>query len=273
MRCIAVDWSGAQQDQGQLEGIWLAIAENQSLTRLMNGLTRDEVCGILVNEIKSGTPLVIGLDFAFSFPKWYLQTQCLNNIRALWELAEYRSEEWAIDMPEPFWGKRANGSGRDKPDTLKQHSWLEYRETDEELRRKNLHPKSVFQLLGAGAVGTGTVRGLPYLARLQDAGAAIWPFDHLRLPVVVEIYPRSLYGNGVTNNKKVAGRNSRNEYLGQHYSNIEQHWRDIMVGNDNAFDAGVSALVMAAHTDSFRKLSQTTDSTKQLEGEIWRPCL
>ena len=36
--CIAVDWSGAKNERAQMAGIWLAVAESDSLIRLKNGL-------------------------------------------------------------------------------------------------------------------------------------------------------------------------------------------------------------------------------------------
>ena len=46
-----------------------------------------------------------------------------------------------------------------------------------------------------------------------------------------------------------------------------------MVGNENAFDAGVSALVMSKHAGEFRNLKSTLQPPMSLEGEIWRPGL
>jgi len=58
-------------------------------------------------------------------------------------------------------------------------------------------PKSAFQIGGAGAVGTASLRGMPYLLRLREAGFAVWPFDApalQRSPMVVEIYTRLMTG-------------------------------------------------------------------------------
>ena len=52
--------------------------------------------------------------------------------------------------------------------------------------------KSVFQLVGNGQVGRGSVRGMPHLARLRAEGFAIWPFDGASDRLVVEIYPSLL---------------------------------------------------------------------------------
>lgn len=110
------------------------------------------------------------------------------------------------------------------------------------------------------------------LLKLQQAGAAIWPFDAPKRATVVEIYPRVFYRKDVTNNMTVKGVKNRKEYLAQNYRNIQQHWQDIMVGNENAFDAGVSALVMAENGEQFSRLKQGA-GVQLLEGEIWRPGL
>ena len=267
VKCIAVDWSGAIDQGDQRKNIWLAEAEGDQLVRLENGRTRKEVVSLLAEDILTSDNVVVGLDFAFSFPEWYLRERGILDARGLWELVEREGENWLEGNTWPFWGRP--GAFSKRPPGLVTH--YRHRRTEGALQLQGLQPKSVFQIYGAGAVGTGTIRGLPWLLSLKDAGATIWPFDPIALPTVVEIYPRSLYGAEVINNKKPIGRNSRRKYLDSNYPQIELHWRDIMIGNDNAFDAGVSALVMAAHTDSFHNLQRATDPTTSLEGEIWHP--
>ena len=239
--------------------------------RLRNGLTRVEAGEVLAEVVGSSAPVAIGLDFAFSFPEWYLTKHNLNSARELWILAAEKGEEWLNGNTWPFWGRK--GVYEKRPKNLGIH--LQFRQTDAELRAQEHSPKSVFQVFGGGAVGTGSIRGFPLLTRLWGAGASIWPFDapESGRSIVVEIYPRLFYGNRITNNGKVVGRDSRGEFLKAHYPELEQHWQDIMLGNQNAFDAGVSALVMSKHAEEFGNLSPATDPTKQLEGEIWRPCL
>ena len=266
--CIAVDWSGAKNEKGQLAGIWLAVAKSDSLIRLKNGLTRDEAIAMLVKEIESGGPLVIGLDFAFSFPHWFLQCRQLHSVNDLWELAASEGEEWLTGETFPFWGKK-DTKYQKRPEDLKDHR--QFRQTDEQHITSNI--KSVFQISGVGAVGTGTIRGLPELSRLQKAGAAIWPFDVPKPdgPNVIEIYPRLFYGSAVTNNMSVSGRNCRKSYLEKRYPRLERHWRDAMIGSDDAFDAGISALAMGTRAMELQKLKRATQLPKLLEGEIWPP--
>ena len=265
IKCIAVDWSGAQNEEGQLAHIWLAEAEAGRLNRLTNGFTRDEVVDLLVAEIRSDDPVIIGLDFAFSFPEWYLQRRNLRNARGLWKLAQEEGDQWLNGETWPFWGRR-DTTYQKRPGDLTED--LRLRATD-----WNHNAKSVFQINGGGSVGTGSIRGLPALMRLQNAGATIWPFDVPRpgTPNVIEIYPRVFYGRGVRNNRAVGGRNSRRDYLKARYAWLERHWRDIMTGSDDAFDAGVSALVMSANAANIQALQQAAQPPMSLEGEIWAP--
>ena len=70
----------------------------------------------------------------------------------------------------------------------------------------------MFQIGGAGAVGTGSIRGMPHLLTLADSGFTIWPFVSGGLPTVVEIYPRALTGpvnkgsHGISSNARPAPR-------------------------------------------------------------------
>ncbi len=268
VRCIAVDWSGAIDRGYQRKHIWLAEAEAGGLIRLENRQIRDDVVATLVNEIQPGGPVAIGLDFAFSFPQWYLQRRNRQNVRALWDLAAEEGEQWLAGDTWPFWGRP--GRFRTHPENLTMD--LRFRETDAEQMGRG-QPKSVFQVNGGGAVGTGTIRGIPALARLQDAGATIWPFDapERGRSNVIEIYPRLFYGREVTTKDSAEGRDSRQRYLALHYALLERRWRDSMVGSGDAFDAGVSALVMNANSGDLQRLQQAAEPRRLLEGEIWSP--
>ena len=261
MKCIAVDWSGAKDKWRQRKHIWLAEAIDEKLVRLEGGRTREEVVDWLVSEIKAGAELVIGLDFAFSLPKWYLRHRGLKSARGLWELAATEGETWLNGDTWPFWGRA--GAYRKKPEDLR---GCEFRATDMDIKEGGFPLKGPFQVSGNGTVGTGTVRGLPFLAQLQDAGAAIWPFDPPSSQMVVEIYPRVLTGEVAKSNQS-----RRLDYLARNYSGVAQRWRQAMEASDDAFDAGISALVMSAHAEGFRSLAADTELPYSLEGRIWEP--
>lgn len=267
IRCIALDWSGANTEREQLQTIYVAEAEGNNLVRLRNGLTRAEAIAMLMQEIRRGGPVVIGLDFAFSFPQWYLESRNLDNARELWNLARQRGEAWLDGNTCPFWGRP--GPFQRRPEILQ--PCLQFRQT--EVRQGFSRPQSVFKIAGPGHVGTGTIRGFPELARLRKAGARIWPFDAPQpgRSLVVEIYPRWFYLNAVINNWTVAGRDSRQSYLRDRYDHLEKHWLDTMIGSPDAFDAGVSALVMSVNAAQFHGLQQAAGRQSLLEGEIWWP--
>jgi hypothetical protein len=123
------------------------------------------------------------------------------------------------------------------------------------------------QIGGAGSVGTGSVRGFPALARLQDAGFAIWPFDApARPPVAIEIWPRTLTGPVVKSDAT-----ARATYLDHHFPALPRDLRDAAVGSEDAFDAAVSAVVMSQDETSLRALPALDDA--RLEGWVWGPQL
>src|SRR5207249_2347049 len=106
--------------------------------------------------------------------------------------------------------------------------------------------KSVFQIAGAGAVGTGSLRGMPALLDLRAAGFAIWPFDPPRLPMAVEIYPRWLTGR-VNKSSPIA----RALYLATRFGEENRALLRTAASSEDAFDAAVSALRMARAAGSF----------------------
>jgi hypothetical protein len=216
-RILAVDWSGARV--GERRAIWLAEAADGRLARLSGGWSREEVVAHLLEEAARDPELVVGLDFAFSLPEWFLRVQGIDDVSNAWDLVACEAEAWLRDPQPPFWRER-------KP-------------PGEGFRRAELEcsgrPKSVFQLVGAGQVGTGSLRGIPFLPRLRER-FAIWPFDEPRLPLLVEIYPR-LYA------------------------------RDGAYPNEHARDAAAAALAMSRWAGDWRRLPR--DPAYALEGRIW----
>lgn len=63
---FAVDWSGAAK--GARHRIWMAEAREGELIGLENGRTRAEVATVLIERRGIDRNLVVGFDFAFSFP-------------------------------------------------------------------------------------------------------------------------------------------------------------------------------------------------------------
>jgi hypothetical protein len=253
-RIIAVDWSGARA--GAHRKIWLAEARGEQLLRLESGRSRDDVATHLVEEARGDPYLVVGLDFAFSLPAWFLRERELKTAGELWRLADREAEGWLERCEHPFWGR----PGRGRPD-LEEH----YRRTDRDVPSVGgIRPKSPFQIGGAGAVGTGSLRGMPILHRLSERGFRIWPFDAVGFPLAVEIYPRLLTGPV----RKSSARHRAAE-LGRRFPQLSATQRAVAASSEDAFDAAISALQMAKQAHEFANLAQARDPVDLLEGRIW----
>lgn len=257
-RVIAIDWSGAAVRASK--SIWLAEVADGRLIRLENGRDRSEITSHLAAEATRDPDLVVGLDFAFSLPAWFLAERQLSSAPELWNLVAREGERWLAECAAPFWGR----PGRAFPGTADP-----YRRTELELAPVGgVRPKSVFQIGGAGAVGTGSLRGMPALQQLREAGFSVWPFDPPSRPRVVEIYPRVLTGAVI---KSSVGE--RGAYLARAYPVMDTALRGLAAGSEDAFDAAVSALTMARWRDELVSLPPARDLIDRQEGRIWVPAV
>ncbi len=254
---IAIDWSGDARNARQ--HIWLAEAvQTGQLVRLEAGRDRRQIADHLASL--PSPDLVIGFDFAFSFPSWFIAQLGMRTAPELWAYVARHGEAWLAACEPPFWGH----PGRSRP-----------AQTQPPLRRADLAvprtagvaPKSIFQIGGAGAVGTGSIRGMPLLQQLQAAGARVWPYcNDAGEPTLIEIYPRLMTG-AVRKSSAVA----RAELLGRRYPALADDHQQLAVASEDAFDAAVSALVMVEHVDDLVALPPEADPTLRLEGRIWHP--
>ncbi|MGE5336129.1 MAG: hypothetical protein ACM3JL_01760 [Nitrososphaerota archaeon] len=253
MRFVAVDWSG--RDKRAAESLWRAEVRNGTLTELRNGLDREQLIAALVALGGEEPRTVVGLDFAFSFPAWWCAKQGWSGGEDVWAAMARRGADLLAACEEPFWGR----PGRRNPHPKARL----YRRTESD--EDGVQPKSVFQINGAGAVGTGSIRGMPHLLTLAENGFGIWPFSE-GWPRVVEIYPRALTGPV---NK---GRWSmRHAYLLERFPEQPRDLLERAAGSEDAFDATVSALVMSEHEAELRALAPPSDPVYGIEGKIWRP--
>ncbi len=261
VRMFAIDWSGAVR--GARKKIWLAEVVDGRLVCLKNGRSRNQVADYLEAEAERDPNMVVGFDFAFSLPAWFLEERCLQNARELWDLADLEAEDWLAGCEPPFWGRK----GKKRP--VFGSECDHYRITERKVQYETCFgPKSVFQINGAGAVGTGSLRGTPVLRRLSKskAGFSVWPFDAVKLPLVVEIYPRIL--TGAVNKSSIY---ERTKHLATYGDALCDEMRERAASNEDAFDAAVSALVMSRHLEDFVDLTVSADHRTRLEGEIWHP--
>jgi hypothetical protein len=258
-RIIAIDWSGAVQ--GARRKIWLAEATPDGrLIRLEDGRSRDEIAQLLIEESRRTPRMVVGLDFAFSLPAWYLEQLGLTSAADLWALADREADTWLAACKPPFWGR---------PGTHRPELAAHFRKTELDApSTAGIRPKSVFQVGGAGAVGSGSLRGMRLLHQLHGAGFSIWPFDPPGWPRVVEIYPRLL--TGPVHKSNTLGRA---DYLTAHFAGLDERLLPFAMASEDAFDAAVSALVMARHAEELAALPSAADRQTELEGVIWHPTI
>ncbi|MEM7481936.1 MAG: hypothetical protein AAF481_12245 [Acidobacteriota bacterium] len=249
---VAVDWSGAKN--GSRKKIWLAEADAAGeMQALENGRSREQARDRLIEIGREESDLVVGLDFAFSCPKWFVRECGCSSATEFWKQAERHADQWLAEQPcKPFYRKGPQPSNA-------------FRATDIELREQGLSPETVFKLVGATQVGPGSIRGMPILADLQEAGFSIWPFDPPKLPLVVEIYPRLFYGTALNKSSLEA----RVQFLDDHPEFTMDRMQRIQAQcSDDAFDAAVSAFAMCERRAEFSALPTPTD-TERLEGKIW----
>ena len=254
---VAVDWSGARAGGGRRT--WLAEVIGDELVFLQNRWNLERLLAWLIARAEREPLLVLGLDFAFSFPAWFVSERFGGVAEVGWEQAFAKGEAWLHDMASPFWGR--SGSRRPALSGGRGH----FRSTEQSLSPAFGRPKSVFQVGGAGAVGTGSIRGMPLLARLRQAGFAIWPFNPPSLPLVVEIYPRALTGPVVKSDAA-----ARHQYLDAWQWPSDLPSRTRVAETEDSFDAAISARQMALHTTEFADLPAPSHLDR-VEGRIWLP--
>jgi hypothetical protein len=293
-RVVAVDWSGART--GEHRKIWLAEIGHGRVQRLENGRSREAVTHELVRiaraAVDAGERVVIGLDFSFGFPAWYAGRHGWQSGPDVWRAWTADRAERTLVAPEfPFWGR---GAHPQKPAALHDDS-----ETPP-LRRTELaqarRPFSVFQLVGAGAVGPGSLRGMATLRALAEAGARVWPFDDIddgAGALVLEIWPR-LYAPNVNKSnaeERVAFVRGLSSWRSLHACDASCHVRAADVNadaasvhaldqtrcpleqsvrkSDDAFDALVSAIALWDARSQLGVLRTAQNPTLRIEGCVW----
>lgn len=254
LRVFAVDWSGRKKYASK--HIWLAEATGGQIVCLESGRSREELICHLIKMGRADPNLVVGLDFAFSMPEWYVKHCCAETAGEFWHVVACDGENWLANCDWPFWGRPG------KP----RHTDCEpLRQTEKTVLAKfGARAFSTFQIGGAGAVGTGSLRGMPFLQELANAGWSIWPFTATGFPMAVEIYPRLLTG-AIRKSCKAC----RELYLNERYPDLTREMFIRAASTEDAFDAAVSALVMVKHWRTLAEQPRAVDAIEAIEGRIW----
>jgi hypothetical protein len=281
---IAIDWSGRVDVAGQRRHI-VAAVWHQGRVRVEAGRTREEVTQWLIAQADRSPALVVGFDFCFSFPAWFLHETGAASAPEFWQVAAAHVDRWLVHGGEDrrFWGrphKRPPEFSGERLHRMLRGTDIDCKlaahipEEERAMRVKGITPKSVFQIGGSGSVGTASLRGMVTLETLRAAGFRVWPFDTplAGRPLVVEMYSRLNTGPVHKSNPVAraaylkAKRKSDPAYAALSRSAL----RSAQEGED-AFDALVSCMVMTAHLEGFYTLPRPADTNYALEGWTWAP--
>jgi hypothetical protein len=295
-RVVGIDWSGRVDAAGQRRHIWAGIwtegERGEVSVRLEAGRTRAEIAEWLIELAKETPRMVVGFDFCFSYPAWFVRDEHgAGSGPEFWKrvVDDGHGERWLMRGAEDrrFWGKPHKRPAEFSGENL--HRMLratdidcklvaEIPESERQARVKGITPKSVFQIGGAGSVGTASLRGFPVLLRLREAGFRVWPFDEPRLagksaaPLVVEMYTR--LNTGAVHKSNAESRaayllKKRRENVA--YAALSRGVMEKARGGEDAFDALVSTMVMAERRETFAGLPKPRDPLHGIEGWTWAP--
>lgn len=295
-RLIAIDWSGRIDLPGQrrhiVAGIWTRLPNGKTTVALESGRTRDEVADWLIAFARETPRMVVSIDCCFSYPAWFLEEHNCGTVFDFWQhVASGHGERWlAKEAPEiardtRFWGKPHKRpeefSGENLRRMMRFTDWdnkiaqrLPNGDADRAAKMLGITPKSPFQIGGSGSVGTGSLRAMPFLLRLREAGFRTWPFESAspHKPLVVEMYTRLMTGpvaksNPTARKTYLSGRRKQDPT----FAAVSRSVLRVAEASEDAFDALVSTLEMVRHAEEFARLKATKDPVLRLEGITWRP--
>ena len=290
-RLVAVDWSG-DKGPGQRKKIWAGVW-TRGKVKLESGRTREELVDWLGSMARETPRMVVSLDCCFSYPAWFLAEHGCATVFDFWRrVAAGHGELWLHNdcADGRFWGRKGVGRAGKKPaefrgDDLprmmrrtdmenKIEQALEGGDPERAAKMKGIQAKSPFQIGGAGAVGTGSLRAMPWLLKLWENGFRVWPFEDAEegKPLLVEMYTRLLTGP-----VKKSNAEARNAYLKERrkmdplYKGISRGVFAKAEGSEDGFDALVCCIEMVRWQGEFAGLKATVDDRLRLEGITWRP--
>jgi precorrin-8X/cobalt-precorrin-8 methylmutase len=209
-RFAVVDWSANSTPKRGRDSIWIAMSDGH-LTTVENHATRSSAERRLADVVDAGHDrrTLIGVDFSLGYPSgtaaalgvgadpWCSTVSMLSELIVDDERNANNRFEVAAALnaritggAAPFWGcppVQATQTLRStKPRSFGPLD--EWRIVEQRLRRTGARPSSSWQLLGAGAVGSQTLLGLPMVHRLLGSARGrvhVWPFTTgVRPPVI-----------------------------------------------------------------------------------------
>jgi len=239
-RFVVVDWSANSAPKLGPDSIWIAVygrtrvgegdgqAGEMSVTNVPTRVAAEAFLVELFESDRTATTL-LGVDFSLGYPAGTAAALGLHGApwSAMWTLLAHRITDDARNVnnrfavaaelndritggPAPFWGcppSAASGqltTTKPIPTESTATGWLRpFRVTEDVLRARGHRPFSSWQLLGAGAVGSQSLVGIPKLHGLRQRfpdRMHVWPFTTgFRTPtlvdgdiVVAEVWPSML---------------------------------------------------------------------------------
>ena len=115
-RVVGVDWSG-DQGPGQRRKIWAGVwtaasaaasSSKEGKVTLESGRSRVELMEWLVELARETPRMVVGFDFSFSYPAWFLRELGIGSAPEFWRVvADGQGEKWLHRDCEDgrFWGR------------------------------------------------------------------------------------------------------------------------------------------------------------------------
>ena len=117
-RVVGVDWSG-DKGPGQRRKIWAGVwTASTGRVTLEGGRTREELIAWLIEMSKETPRMVVGFDFTFSYPAWFLRELGIASAPEFWRLvADGQGEKWLHHecADGRFWGRAGVGRGGKRP--------------------------------------------------------------------------------------------------------------------------------------------------------------
>ena len=211
---IIVDWSASSKPKTAKDSIWVGIRARDARLKFqftsVNPKTRLEartfIRDMAQKLIARGDKVLIGFDFALGYPAGTAGAAGLNvNTQAPWQaMHQHLSSKvkekddnsnarfalaaglnYALTKgPHPFWGvpktQAVSTLAMTKGDFSAAAPLSEHREAEAWIKANfKANPKSVWQLMGAGSVGSQALLGIPTVQYLRTEidGARIWPLE------------------------------------------------------------------------------------------------
>lgn len=213
---ITVDWSAASVARQGPDSVWVAVHEvgrhrhRDAAPLLHNPPTRHEAAALIERLVTQHrhARLLVGVDVGLGYPAGFARAAGLavdHPWEAVWQHlartivdhADNTNNRFAVAAelnarvgagPGPFWGTTSAGEVRPSLRRTKAPGFpapcapplAEFRLAETALRHLGRRPASVWQLAGAGSVGSQSLTAIPVLHGLRQRHGErvrVWPFE------------------------------------------------------------------------------------------------